>query len=108
MPIRPEKARLVDDSRSFNSEDLTQVWEWIDSFDAQPFRPRDNEQLHLAKLTFRLTTYTFGQRIYSVAKCSDGRELLGTVMGSAGTGSKWGPAALWSAVSRSVIAVPEA
>ena len=100
MPIRADRARLIDDSRTFSAEDLTEAWAWLDTLDAQPLRSRDREQLELPAFTFRPSTYSFGQKVYSVAKCSDGRELLGSVIGSTGPESKWGTSGLWSEVSR--------
>jgi len=83
MPIRQEKSKLFDDTRSFAPEVLTAVWEWIDSFDYQPLRPRDAATLEKGDLTFHLAEYAFRDKIYSVAKCSDGRELIGSIMGVA-------------------------
>jgi hypothetical protein len=100
MPIRADRARLVDDSRTFSAEDLTEIWAWLDSLDAQPLRSRDHEQLELSRFIFRPATYAFGQKIYSIARCSDGRELLGSVIGATGPESKWGASGLWSEVSR--------
>src|SRR5437660_1091643 len=103
MSIRAERSRLVDDSRTFSTEDLTEIWAWLDSFDSQPLRPRDDEQLILPSLTFHQDKYVFGSKIYSVAKCSDGRELLGSVIGNAPEATaapKWIPTSLWSEVSK--------
>jgi hypothetical protein len=79
MPIHPERARLVDDSRSFSADELTEVWEWLDSFDTQPLS-WDGAQLSRSPLTFRQARYVFGQKTYRIARCSDGRELLGTLI----------------------------
>ena len=103
MPIRTERSRLVDDSRTFSAEELTDVWAWLDSFDAQPLRPRDGEQLARPPLTFCQATYAFGEKTYSIAKCSDGRELLGTLIAGlppASAAPKWMPTSLWSEVSK--------
>ena len=83
MPIREEKLRLIDDTRSFAPEDITAVWEWLDSFDAQPMRPRGGATLERGHLTFRLENQYFRDRTYSVAKCSDGRELIGSIISGA-------------------------
>src|SRR5262245_46322884 len=80
MPIRVERLRLTDDSRSFSPEDLNEIWAWLDSFDAQPPRPSDATPLVRSDLSFRRDRYVFRQRVYSIAKCSDGRELLGSVI----------------------------
>ena len=34
MPIRKAGVRLVDDSRTFDAAELTEIWEWLDSLDA--------------------------------------------------------------------------
>jgi hypothetical protein len=81
MPLREEESRLVDDTRSFSSQELTAVWEWLDSFDLQPLRPREHARLDRYSLTFTQRTHVFRGRLYSVAQCSDGRELLGSVIG---------------------------
>ena len=81
MPIREKESRLVDDTSSFSSPELTDIWEWLDAFDLQPLRPRDGATLVRPPLTFIQTKYLFRGRVYSVAKCSDGRELLGSVIG---------------------------
>jgi hypothetical protein len=81
MPIRREGTKLVDDSRTFESEELTEIWEWLDSLDSQPLRARDGARLHRPPLTFNQGKYVFRERIFSVAKCSDGRELLGSIIG---------------------------
>ena len=83
MPIREEKLRLIDDTRSFAPQDITAVWEWLDSFDAQPLRPRNGATLVRGALTFRLEEQCFRDQTYSVAKCSDGRELIGSLAGVA-------------------------
>jgi hypothetical protein len=106
MPIRVERTRLVDDSRTFSSEELTEAWEWLDSLDAQPLRPRDQERLDRPAFTFRPATYTFGQKIYSIARCSDGRELLGSVISDLNE-SRSSLGGLFSAVSRFGSAVAE-
>src|SRR5712691_9029975 len=81
MPIREEDARLTDDSRSFSPRELTDIWEWLDSFDLQPLRPRENAKLETGTLKLTQRTQVFRGRLYSIAKCSDGRELLGSVIG---------------------------
>ncbi len=83
MPIHPECARLVDDSRTFSADELTEVWEWLDSFDAQPLSG-DGEQLAKPPLTFQQARYVFGAKTYRIARCSDGREVLGTLIAVAG------------------------
>ena len=83
MPIREEKLRLIDDTRSFAPQDITAVWEWLDSFDVQPLRPRTGATLVRGALTFRLEEQSFRDHTYSVAKCSDGRELIGSITGVA-------------------------
>jgi len=83
MPIREEKSRLVDDSRTFSAEDLTEVWAWLDSFDAQPLRRRDGEKLVRSTLTFSQAKYVHREKTYSIARCCDGRELLGSVNAAA-------------------------
>src|SRR6266571_5016202 len=81
MPIRQQKTGLVDDTRTFTAEQITDVWAWLDSLDMEPL----SEEARLVRmpLTFRQDRYVFRGRIYSVAKCSDGRELLGSVVGVA-------------------------
>ena len=81
MPIHRVGPRLVDDSRTFESEELTEIWEWLDSLDSQPLNARDGARLHRPPLTFHQDRYVFRERIFSVAKCSDGRELLGSIIG---------------------------
>ncbi|SRR6266478_4859622 len=81
MPIHRVGPRLVDDSRTFESEELTEIWEWLDSLDSQPLNARDGARLHRPPLTFHQDRYVFRERIFSVARCSDGRELLGTIIG---------------------------
>jgi hypothetical protein len=83
MAIREEKFRLADDSRSFNAQQLTEIWEWLDSYDMQPLRSRDGALLERAPLRFTLDTYTFQATVYSVARCSDGREVVGSPIGLA-------------------------
>lgn len=78
MAIREENFRLVDDTRSFTPEQLTDVWEWLDSYDMQPLRSREGARLDRSPLTFTQSQYAFRGEIYSVAKCSDGRALLGS------------------------------
>ena len=75
MLIREEKLKLID-TRSFAAEDITAVWEWLDSFDSQPMRPRIGVTLERGNITFRLEEQSFRDLSYTVAKCSDGRELL--------------------------------
>ncbi len=81
MPKRRVGPKLIDDSRSFKSEELTQIWEWLDSLDSQPLSARDGARLQRPPLTFHHDKYVFRERIFSVAKCSDGRELLGSIIG---------------------------
>jgi hypothetical protein len=103
MAIHLERTTLVDDSRTFSAEELTDVWAWLDSFDLQPLRQRDGQQLVKPPFTFFHATFAFGERTYSVAKCSDGREVLGSVISGpsqASTAPKWTPASLWSEVSK--------
>ena len=83
MAIREEKFKLADDSRSFTAEQLSEVWEWLDSYDMQPLRSREGALLELPSLTFTLDNYTFQGTIYSLARCSDGREVLGSPIGVA-------------------------
>jgi len=83
MPIHREGLKLVDDSRSFESEELTEIWAWLDSLDSQPLSAREGARLQRPPLTFRHDKYVFRERIFSVAKCSDGRELLGSIIGVA-------------------------
>src|SRR5437868_2906151 len=83
MAIREEKFRLADDSRSFTAEQLSGVWEWLDSYDMQPLRSRTGARLECAPLTFTQDSYTFQGTIYSLARCSDGREILGSPIGVA-------------------------
>ena len=103
MPIREEKSRLVDDSRTFSAEDLTEVWAWLDSFDAQPLRRRDGEKLVRSTLTFSQAKYVHREKTYSIARCSDGREVLGSVL-EVVTPEKSGPkrisTSLWYEVSK--------
>jgi len=103
MAIHLERARICDDSRTFSAEELTEVWAWLDSFDLQPLRPRDGQQLVRPPLTFFHTTFVLGDRTYSVAKCSDGREVLGTVLTESprfSAAPKWSPTSLWSEISK--------
>ena len=81
MPIHREGSKLLDDSRTFESEELTEIWEWLDSLDSQPLSARDGARLQRPPLTFHHCKYVFRERIFSVAKCSDGRELLGSIIG---------------------------
>ena len=83
MAIREENFRLVDDSRGFNATQLSDVWEWLDSYDMQPLRSRDGAHLEIGALTFTQETYSFQGTIYSLARCSDGREVLGSPIGVA-------------------------
>jgi hypothetical protein len=104
MAIHLERSRLVDDSRTFSAEELTEVWAWLDSFDLQPLRPREGQQLVKPPLTFFHATFVLGDRTYSVAKCSDGREVLGSIISGPGRLSSaptWIPASLGSEVSKS-------
>ena len=103
MAIHLERSRLVDDSRTFSAEELTEVWAWLDSFDLQPLRPREGQQLVMPQLTFFHATFVLGDRTYSVAKCSDGREVLGTVIEGPprfSTAPKWVPTSLSSEDSK--------
>jgi hypothetical protein len=81
MPIKEQRQKLVDDSRTFEPEVLTEVWAWLDSFDSQPLSVREGARLTTGPLTFYQDRYVFRGRIYSVAKCSDGRALLGSIIG---------------------------
>jgi hypothetical protein len=83
MPIREEDQKLLDDARTFSSEELTEIWEWLDSFDIQPLGSRQETRLERTPLTFRQDKRAFSGKLYSVARCSDGRELLGSVIGAA-------------------------
>ena len=74
---------MVDDSRSFTAEQLSDVWEWLDSYDMQPLRSRSGARLERSPLTFTQDTYTFQGTIYSLARCTDGREVLGSPIGVA-------------------------
>ena len=103
MAIHLERSRLVDDSRTFSAEELTEVWAWLDSFDLQPLRPREAQHLVKPPFTFFLATFVLGDRTYSIAKCSDGREVLGTVIDGPPRFSstpKWMPTSAWSEVSK--------
>jgi hypothetical protein len=71
----------VDDSRTFDADELTEIWAWLDSFDARPLGAREEARLQRPPLTFRQDQYVFRERIFSVAKCSDGREILGSIIG---------------------------
>ena len=82
MPIHSEDSILVDDSQTFSAEDLTEIWAWLDSFDAQPLRPRDGAQLARPPLIFYLDSRLFGDKTCTIVRCSDGRELLGSVIGA--------------------------
>ena len=84
MPIHAKRSILVDDSRTFSAEDLTEVWAWLDSFDAQPLRPRDGEEHARPPLTFHLGKRVFGEKTYNIVRSSDGRELLGSVIAALG------------------------
>jgi len=104
MAIHLERSRLVDDSRTFSAEELTEVWAWLDSFDLQPLRPRDGQQLVQPPFTFFHGTFVLGDRTYSVAKCSDGREVLGSIISGPARPSsapKGTPAPAWPDVSKS-------
>ena len=81
MPIREQGQKIVDDTRTFGAAELTEVWAWLDSFDSQPASVRAGAKLVRPPLTFRQDRYHFHGRVYSVAKCSDGRELLGSIIG---------------------------
>jgi len=83
MAIREENFKLADDSRSFTAELLSDVWEWLDSYDMQPLRSRDGARLERAGVIFSQETYTFQGTIYSFARCSDGRAILGSPIGVA-------------------------
>jgi hypothetical protein len=78
MPIRTDNLKLIDDTRTFTAEQLTDVWEWLDSFDRQPLRRREGAKLEKAPLAFTQDQYAFRGTIYSIAKCSDGRAILGS------------------------------
>jgi hypothetical protein len=81
MPIRERGPKLFDDTRTFGAAELTEIWAWLDSVDAQTSGARYEAQFSRPPLTFRQDRYIFRGRIYSVAKCSDGRELLGSIIG---------------------------
>jgi hypothetical protein len=83
MPIREQGSRLFDDTNTFSSGELTEIWEWMDSFDSRPLGDRETASFVKTPRTFRLDRYVFRGRIYCVARCSDGRELLGSVIGVA-------------------------
>jgi hypothetical protein len=101
MAIHLERSRLFDDSRTFSAEELTEVWAWLDSFDLQPLRPRDGQQLVTPQLSFFHATFVVGGRTYSVAKCSDGREVLGSIIAPHPSDvPKSMPTSLWSEVSK--------
>jgi hypothetical protein len=68
---------------TFSPEQLSSLWEWLDSYDSQPLRNREGATLDLLALNAKLETYVHRDRVYSVAKCSDGRELIGSVIGKA-------------------------
>ena len=71
----------MDDSRTFDADELTEIWAWLDSLDARPLGAREEARLHRPPLTFHRDQYVFRERIFSVARCSDGRELLGSIIG---------------------------
>src|SRR5882724_5448732 len=81
MPIHKEGSRLVDDSRSFQADELTEIWAWLDCFDSRPLRVRKAARLQRSVLIFHQDQYVFRERIFSVARCSDGREILGSIIG---------------------------
>src|SRR6476646_10786443 len=81
MPIRERGPKIFDDTRTFAAAELTEIWAWLDSFDAQTLGARNEAQLSRPPLTFHQDRYIFRGRIYSVARCSDGRELLGSIIG---------------------------
>jgi hypothetical protein len=97
MAIREDKFRLNDDSRSFTAEQLSAVWEWLDEYDMQPLRSRDGAQIECGPLKFTQDKYTFQGMMYSLARCSDGREILGSPIGLA-------PAVAASALRRNLFA----
>jgi hypothetical protein len=80
--------KLIDDARTFTPEQLTDLWEWLDSYDSQPLRSREDATLDLIALSAKLDTYVHRDRVYSVARLSDGRELLGSVIGAAKASQK--------------------
>ena len=103
MAIHLERSKLFDDSRTFSAEELTGVWAWLDSFDLQPLRPRDGQQLVTPQSTFVHATFVLGATTYSVARCSDGREVLGSVIVEPphlSNAPNWLPTSLWSEVSK--------
>src|SRR4051812_10059918 len=81
MPILEQGFRIVDDMRTFPTQELTEIWEWLDAFDAAPASARDQARLERADVTFSMEQHVFNGRIYSVASCSDGRQLLGSILG---------------------------
>jgi|SRR4051794_16741971 hypothetical protein len=81
MPIQKKGSGLVDDSRTFGADELTEIWAWLDSFDAQPLAARKKARLRRPHLSFHQVQFVFRERIFSVAKCSDGREILGSIIG---------------------------
>ena len=83
MAIRADKFKLIDDSRSFTREQLSSVWEWLDEYDMQPLRSRAGASLKSGPLTFTQDSHTFLGTVYSLARCSDGREILGSPIGVA-------------------------
>ena len=107
MPIHAERSRLVDDSPTFSAEDLTEIWAWLDSFDAQPLRPRDAAQFARPPLTFHQARYVFGAKTYSIAKADPVMTATGGTftydiagLPQASAGSKRMPTSLWSEVSK--------
>jgi hypothetical protein len=88
MAIREEMFKLIDDTKTFTPEQLSNLWEWLDSYDSQPLRKREDATLDLIALSAKLDTYTHRDRVYSVAKCSDGRELIGSVIATTKSSQK--------------------
>jgi hypothetical protein len=88
MAIREEMFKLIDDTKTFTPEQLTSLWEWLDSYDSQPLRKREGATLDLIALSAKLDTFVHRDRVYSVAKCNDGRELLGSVIATAKSSQK--------------------
>ena len=83
MPIREQGPRLIDDTSTFSPGELTEIWEWMDSFDSRPLVDRETASLVKTPRSFRLERFVHRGRIYCVARCSDGRELLGSILGVA-------------------------
>src|SRR6185369_2846912 len=52
MPIRERGPKLFDDTRTFGAAELTEIWAWLDSVDAQTSGARYEAQFSRPPLTF--------------------------------------------------------